>query len=75
MVLLTLPTSIPDGRRKAAFCCWCGDEAHAPSSNVSVSSSVVVFNPEAYSNLFVGATPVSSLPFVLFCRMYVQLNN
>jgi hypothetical protein len=40
MVLLTLPTSIPEGRRKAAFCC---DEAHAPSSNVSVSSSVVVF--------------------------------
>jgi hypothetical protein len=43
MELLTLPTSISDGRTEAAFCCWCGDEAHAASSNVSVSSSVVVF--------------------------------
>src|SRR5437764_11552463 len=43
MALLTLPTSIPDGRRKAVFCCWYDDEAHAPSSNVRVSSSVVVF--------------------------------
>ena len=43
MVLLTLPTSIPGGRRKAAFCCWYDDEAHAPSSSVSVSSGIVVF--------------------------------
>jgi hypothetical protein len=42
MLLLTLPTSIPDGRREAALCRWYDDEAHAPSNNVSVSSSSVV---------------------------------
>jgi len=70
MELLTLPTSIPGGRRKAVCCCWYGDEVHAPSSNVSVSSSVVafIFGPSlkpglvAFRNLNFVFSSAQSLP-------------